>query len=89
MKLCLFGTFQGAFGAIQSGNGPEFDIAVDPLEGTNFAANNLPGALSVIAVAEKGNLFKAPETYMHKIATAKVEKGLIDLDFSIQKNIEK
>ena len=69
-------------------NGPEFDIAVDPLEGTNFAANNLPGALSVIAVAEKGNLFKAPETYMHKIATTKVEKGLIDLDYSIQKNIE-
>ena len=59
--------------------GPNFDIAVDPLEGTNFAANNLPGALSVIAVAEKGNLFKAPETYMHKIATANVEKGLIDL----------
>ena len=68
--------------------GPEFDIAVDPLEGTNFAANNLPGALSVIAVAEKGNLFKAPETYMHKIATAKVERGLIDLDYSIKKNIE-
>jgi fructose-1,6-bisphosphatase II / sedoheptulose-1,7-bisphosphatase len=68
--------------------GPKFDIAVDPLEGTNFAANNLPGALSVIAVAEKGNLFKAPETYMHKIATAKVEKGVIDLDFSIKKNIE-
>ena len=37
-------------------NGPEFDIAVDPLEGTNFAANNLPGALSVIAIAEKNNL---------------------------------
>ena len=36
-----------------TGNGPELDIAVDPLEGTNFAANNLPGALSVIAVAEK------------------------------------
>ena len=46
--------------------GPEFDIAVDPLEGTNFAANNLPGALSVIAIAEKNNLFKAPETYMEK-----------------------
>ena len=69
-------------------NGPKFDIAVDPLEGTNFAANNLPGALSVIAVTEKGNLFKAPETYMHKIATAKVEKGLIDLDYSIKKNIK-
>ena len=50
------------------GDGPNFDIAVDPLEGTNFAANNLPGALSVIAIAEKNNLFKAPETYMNKIA---------------------
>ncbi len=68
--------------------GPKFDIAVDPLEGTNFAANNLPGALSVIAIAEKDNLFKAPETYMHKIATAKTEKGLIDLDYTIKKNIE-
>ena len=68
-------------------NGPEFDIAVDPLEGTNFAANNLPGALSVIAIAEKGNLFKAPETYMNKIATTKVEKGVVDLDYSIKKNV--
>ena len=68
--------------------GPKFDIAVDPLEGTNFAAKNLPGALSVIAISEKGNLFKAPETYMHKIATNIVEKGLIDLDYSIKKNIE-
>jgi len=67
--------------------GPNFDIAVDPLEGTNFAANNLPGAISVIAIAEKGNLFNAPETYMDKIATGKIEKGLIDLDFSIKKNI--
>ena len=69
-------------------NGQKFDIAVDPLEGTNFVANNLPGALSVIAVAEKGNLFKAPETYMHKIVTEKVEEGLIDLDYSTKKNIE-
>ena len=68
-------------------NEPCFDIAVDPLEGTNFAANNLPGALAVIAISEKGNLFKAPETYMHKIATTKVEKGLIDLDYSVRKNI--
>ena len=42
--------------------GPNFDIAVDPLEGTNLAANNLPGAISVIAVAEKSNLFNAPAT---------------------------
>ena len=68
-------------------NGPIFDIAVDPLEGTNFAANNLPGAISVIAIAEKGNLFNAPETYMDKIATINVENGLIDLDYSIKKNI--
>ena len=68
-------------------NGPELDIAVDPLEGTNFVANNLPGGMSVIAIAEKGNLFNAPETYMNKIATSKVEKGLIDLDYSIKKNI--
>jgi fructose-1,6-bisphosphatase II / sedoheptulose-1,7-bisphosphatase len=68
--------------------GPSFDIAVDPLEGTNFAANNLPGAISVLAVAEKGNLFNAPETYMDKIATGKIDKGLIDLDYSLEKNIK-
>ena len=68
-------------------NGPSLDIAVDPLEGTNFAANNLPGALSVIAIAEKSNLFNAPETYMEKIAVGKVEKGVVDLDFSVKKNI--
>ena len=67
--------------------GPELDIAVDPLEGTNFAANNLPGALSVIAIAEKSNLFNAPETYMNKIS-ANVPKGeIIDLDYSVKKNI--
>ena len=67
--------------------GPEFDIAVDPLEGTNFAANNLPGALSVIAIAEKDNLFKAPETYMEKLSSKANEKNVVDLDFSIKKNI--
>ena len=68
-------------------DGPSFDIAVDPVEGTNFAANNLPGAIAVIAVAEKGNLFNAPETYMNKIATGPIEKGLVDLDNSLKKNI--
>jgi fructose-1,6-bisphosphatase II / sedoheptulose-1,7-bisphosphatase len=71
-----------------SGNGPSLDIAVDPLEGTNFAANNLPGALSVIAVAEKSNLFNAPETYMDKIAITANEKGIVDLDNSVEKNIK-
>ena len=68
-------------------NGPELDIAVDPLEGTNFAANNLPGALSVISVAERSNLFNAPETYMDKISANVKENNIIDLDFSIKKNI--
>ena len=68
-------------------NGPEIDIAVDPLEGTNFAANNLPGALSVIAIAEKNNLFHAPETYMEKISAKVNEKGVVDLDYSTKENI--
>jgi fructose-1,6-bisphosphatase II / sedoheptulose-1,7-bisphosphatase len=68
-------------------NGPELDIAVDPLEGTNFAANNLPGALSVIAISEKNNLLNAPETYMEKISTRVTEKNVIDLDYSVKKNI--
>ena len=71
-----------------SGNGPSLDIAVDPLEGTNFAANNLPGALSVISVAEKSNLFNAPETYMNKIAISSSEKGIVDLDYSVLQNIK-
>ena len=71
-----------------TGNGPKFDIAVDPLEGTNFAANNLPGALSVIAVTENSNLLNAPETYMHKIAISTSEKGVVDLDNSLSKNIK-
>jgi fructose-1,6-bisphosphatase II / sedoheptulose-1,7-bisphosphatase len=69
-------------------NGPSFDIAVDPVEGTNFVANNLPGGITVLAIAKKGNLFNAPETYMSKIATAKIDKGLIDLDYTLEKNIK-
>lgn len=46
----------------------EVDIAVDPLEGTNLCANGLPGALAVLAVAHKGHLLNAPDTYMSKIA---------------------
>ena len=67
--------------------GPEFDIAVDPLEGTNFVAQNLPGALSVISISEKNNLFNAPETYMEKISTKVNEIGVVDLDYSRKKNI--
>ena len=70
-------------------NGEEFDIAVDPLEGTNFIAKNLPNALSVIAVARRGNLLHAPDIYMEKIAIgSRLPKNLIDLDFNVKKNVE-
>ena len=71
------------------GGNLDIDIAVDPLEGTNFVAKNLPGALSVISIAEKGNLFNAPETYMNKLAVSnKVPYDATDLDFSLEKNIK-
>ena len=72
-----------------NGNGPQIDIAVDPVEGTNFVAKNLPGSMSVLAVAEKGNLLNAPETYMDKIAIGHhITKGSIDIDFSVRKNVD-
>jgi len=75
----------------QVGNksGEEFDIAVDPLEGTNFTAKNLPNAISVLAVTRRGNLLHAPDTYMEKIAIGPgLPENLIDLDFGVKKNIE-
>jgi fructose-1,6-bisphosphatase II / sedoheptulose-1,7-bisphosphatase len=71
-----------------SGKGKSIDIAVDPVEGTNFVANNLPGGISVIAFADRNHLFNAPETYMNKIAVNKsIPDDAVDLDNSIKKNI--
>ncbi len=67
---------------------PEVDIAVDPLEGTNLCAYGLPNALSVIAIAEKGNFLHAPDTYMDKIAVGPAAKGVIDLDKSPTDNLK-
>ena len=68
--------------------GPKFDIAVDPLEGTKFTANNEPNAFSVLVVAEKGNLLSAPDTYMEKIAIgSNLPNNLLDLDNGVEKNI--
>ncbi len=70
-------------------NGLELDIALDPLEGTNFVAKNLPNAFSMLAVCEKGNLFSAPDTYMEKISIGpNLPKDLLDLDNSVEKNIK-
>ena len=69
-------------------NGPKFDIAVDPLEGTKFTANNQPNAFSVLAIAKKGDLLSAPDTYMEKIAIgANLPKNLLDLDNGVKKNL--
>jgi len=70
-------------------NGPKFDIAVDPLEGTKFTANNQPNAFSVLAIANKGDLLTAPDTYMEKIVIgSNLPKNLLDLDNSVEKNIK-
>ena len=68
--------------------GEEFDIAVDPLEGTNFTAKNLPNAISVLAVTFKECLFSAPDTYMEKIAVgSNLPKNIVDLDNTVEENI--
>ncbi len=69
--------------------GPLLDIAVDPLEGTNFVAKNLPNALSVLAATNKGDLLNAPDMYMDKIVIGKnLPSNIIDLDFGVEKNIK-
>ena len=74
---------------VGTGSGDELDIAVDPLEGTNFTAKNLPNAISVLAVANKGGLLSAPDTYMEKIAIGSgLPKNIVDLDNSVEKNIK-
>jgi fructose-1,6-bisphosphatase II len=66
---------------------PGIDIALDPLEGTNLCAYGRPGAITVIAMAEKGNLLYAPDTYMEKIAVGPKAAGVIDLSRSPTENL--
>ena len=66
---------------------PEVDIALDPLEGTTLTATGGPNALSVIAMADKGNLLNAPDTYMDKIAVGPSAKGAIDLEKNPSQNL--
>ncbi len=69
--------------------GQDLDLAVDPLEGTNFVAKGLPNSFSVLAASEKGNLFFAPDTYMEKIAVgSNLPLNLVDLDNSVETNIK-
>ncbi|KPU44192.1 fructose-1,6-bisphosphatase class 2 [Oxobacter pfennigii] len=67
---------------------PEYDIAVDPLDGAVLIAKGLPNAMSVIAVGPKGSLFKAPDVYMQKIVAGPEARGVIDINKSIDENIK-
>ncbi|WP_077619932.1 class II fructose-bisphosphatase [Bacillus sinesaloumensis] len=71
-----------------NGYGPRVDVAVDPLEGTNIVASGGWNALSVLAVADNGNLLHAPDMYMDKIAVGPEAVGLIDIDAPIIDNLK-
>ncbi|WP_416147093.1 class II fructose-bisphosphatase [Salipaludibacillus sp. HK11] len=71
-----------------SGNGPEVDIAVDPLEGTNIVAKGHPNAMAVIAIADKGTLLHAPDMYMEKLVVGVESAGLVRLTDPIEKTID-
>jgi len=74
----------------QLGNGtpPQVDIAVDPVEGTTLLAEGMPGAIAVVAIAERGTLFATPGImYMEKIATGEGAAGAIDITASVETNI--
>lgn len=73
---------------VGSGIGPELEIALDPLEGTTICAMGGLNAISVMAIAEKGNLLNAPDTYMKKIAVGPESKGLIDINLSPTENLK-
>ena len=75
---------------VGAGDGPELDIALDPLEGTTITAKGGPNALAVVAMAEKGGFLNAPDVYMDKIAVGlrDLPEGAIDLDKTPQQNLE-
>ncbi|MBE3595418.1 MAG: class II fructose-bisphosphatase [Hydrogenibacillus sp.] len=72
---------------VGSGDGPEVDVAVDPLEGTNLLATGAPGAITVLAVAPRGALLHAPDMYMEKIAVGPKARGRIALERPVRENI--
>lgn len=73
---------------VGTGEGPEVDIALDPLEGTTICAKNLPNSLAVIAIAEKGSLLFAPDVYMDKIAIGPgYPEGTVDIDAPAIENV--
>ncbi|GEN34471.1 MULTISPECIES: class II fructose-bisphosphatase [Aneurinibacillus] len=70
------------------GVGPEVDVAVDPLEGTNIVAKGTWNALTVLAVADRGNLLHAPDMYMDKLAVGPEAAGKVDINAPIIDNLK-
>jgi fructose-1,6-bisphosphatase II len=68
--------------------GYEVDIAVDPVEGTNLVANGLPNSIAVMAVAERGALLHAPDTYMMKLAVGPKAAPYVHIDAPVRDNLE-
>lgn len=74
---------------VGTGEGPEVDIALDPLEGTTICAKGTPNALAVVAIAEKGGFLNAPDVYMEKIAVGGgLPKDVVSLEYSIEENLK-
>ncbi|MEL4023980.1 class II fructose-bisphosphatase [Lysinibacillus endophyticus] len=71
----------------QRNGGPHVDIAVDPLEGTNIVAKGTNGAITVLAIADRGNLLNAPDMYMEKLAVGPESKGKVDINASVTENL--
>lgn len=73
---------------VGTGQGGEYDIALDPLEGTTLTAKAMQNALAVLAIAPRGGLLYAPDTYMDKIAVGPgLPDGVVDLDKSPADNV--
>ena len=73
---------------VGKGNGPDVDIALDPLEGTTLTAKDMPNALAVIAMGPKNTMLHAPDVYMDKLAIGPgFEDNLINLDMSPSERI--
>ncbi|SDS02025.1 fructose-1,6-bisphosphatase II [Paenibacillaceae bacterium GAS479] len=73
--------------AVGQGGGPELDIAVDPLEGTNLTVTGSSHSIAVIAAAPKGMLLQAPDMYMDKIAVGPKAAGQIDIEAPLPVNM--
>jgi fructose-1,6-bisphosphatase II len=73
------------------GNGmePEVDVAVDPIDGTRLTANGQPGAMSVVALAERGTMFTTHVHYMEKLVVGRRARGVIDIEMPVEWNLRR